>query len=220
MPKRSPAKPIDWNADLLSRKRPAAAPRARAGGARAGRGPHGAPAWKQLFGQRGERHPGRHRGHQSLRPRARGLARCAAAYRPRRGRDVSFFGAAAQAGHQRGGTDGPRAVRILTSRTRALTRPHSPRLRPSPQRSLPRRRSPLSEAGFAPWTKRALPRWTALTARNMTSQGFDAQALSGDAFETGVFDAPQRALRQTPLRTRALTLAPSRRRPSPGGRRR
>ncbi len=114
MPKRSPAKPIDWNADLLSRKRPAAAPVPVQAAPAQAAAPTGDPCLEAAFGQRGERHPGRHRGHQSVRPRARGPARCAAAAcGPRRGRGRFLFGgAAAQAGHQRGGADGPRAVRF------------------------------------------------------------------------------------------------------------
>ena len=46
MPKRSPAKPIDWNADVLSRKR-AAAPVPTASVQPAA--PAGDPAWKQLL---------------------------------------------------------------------------------------------------------------------------------------------------------------------------
>ena len=49
MPKRSPAKPIDWNADLLSRKRPAAAPVPVQAAPAQAAAPTGDPAWKQLL---------------------------------------------------------------------------------------------------------------------------------------------------------------------------
>lgn len=113
MPKRSPAKPIDWNADLLSRKRPAAAPVPVQAAPAAAAAPTGAPAWKQLLDNAVKDTPADTEATKVFdpAPEARPAVPQQPAAPPRQG-TFPLWRRRSQAGHQRGGTDGPRAVRF------------------------------------------------------------------------------------------------------------
>lgn len=200
MPKRSPAKPIDWNADLLSRKRPAAAPVPVQAAPAQAAAPTGAPAWKQLLDNAVKDTPADTEATKVFDPAPE--ARPAVPQQPAApaaAGDVSSLAAP----QPRQGTN---AVELTGPVLFDFDQPDprfdppaqpAPAAQPAAQPAAPAQ--PLSEAGFAPLDAEGFAPLDGFDGQEYDSQGFDAQALSGDAFETGVFDAPAAGAAADPI---------------------
>ncbi|MFQ9900657.1 MAG: hypothetical protein ACLRWF_02615 [Ruthenibacterium sp.] len=200
MPKRSPAKPIDWNADLLSRKRPAAAPVPVQAAPAQAAAPTGDPAWKQLLDNAVKDTPADTEATKVFDPAPE--ARPAVPQQPAApaaAGDVSSLAAP----QPRQGTN---AVELTGPVLFDFDQPDprfdppaqpAPAAQPAARPAAPAQ--PLSEAGFAPLDEEGFAPLDGFDGQEYDSQGFDAQALSGDAFETGVFDAPAAGAAADPI---------------------
>jgi len=198
MPKRSPAKPIDWNADVLSRKR-AAAPVPTASVQPAA--PAGDPAWKQLLDNAVKDAPHPEEATRVFEP-------VAPAQQPQPAAPVQPAAPAAPAQDalsqlaapqpRQGGSavelTGPVLFDFDQPDPRFDT-PAQPQAAPAqpqqaPVQPQPAPVQPLSEEGFAPLSEEGFAPLDGFDSQEYGGQSLDGQALGGDAFETGVFDAP------------------------------
>ncbi|MFR8665800.1 MAG: D-alanyl-D-alanine carboxypeptidase family protein [Ruthenibacterium sp.] len=188
IPKRSPAKPIDWNADVLSRKR-AAAPVPAASVQPAA--PAGDPAWKQLLDNAVKDAPHPEEATRVFEPVAPAQPQAApvhSAAPAAPAQDALSQLAAPQPGQ--GGSAVELTGPVLFDFDQPDPRfdaPVQPQAAPAQPQQAPAQRQPapvqpLSEEGFAPLD--------GFDSQEYGGQSLDGQALGGDAFETGVFDAP------------------------------
>ena len=194
MPKRSPAKPIDWNADLLSRKRPAPAPVPAA--APSAQPAEGSPAWKQLLDNAVKDAPADTEATKVFEPVAPAApaaqAQPAASAAPAAPAEDFSSLAAPQASKTSTNAvelTGPVLFdfdqpdpRFDTPEQPQATQPAPAQPEPAPAQPAVQ---PFSEEGFAPLSEDG---FTSLDG--FGEQNFGAQDLDANAFETGVFDAP------------------------------
>ena len=199
MPKRSPAKPIDWNADVLSRKRPAAAPVPAAPVAAPVQpaAPAGDPAWKQLLDNAVKDAPQPEEATRVFEPAAPVQQAQPAAPQPAAPVQDAFSQLAAPQPRQGGSAvelTGPVLFDFDQPDPR-FDAPAQPQAAPAqPQQAQvqpqPAPVQPLSEEGFAPLSEEGFAPLDGFGSQEYGGQSFDGQAPGGDAFETGVFDAP------------------------------